>query len=102
MLPIFSLQSNDLTAGSTNVRVDIECLPQVINRSGSGHSSDIDKNANVGLKNRAKGVKKPTMRIDLFLVLLLQTEYNLHRDIATFGSLNVECRRIDGNWGAVA
>ena len=56
----------------------------MINRSGSGHGSDIDKNANVGLEDGTEGVEEPTMRVDLFLILFLQTEQNLDGDMATF------------------
>ena len=73
----------------------------MVNRSGPGHSSDIDKNANVGLEDGTEGVEEPTMRVDLFLVLLLQTEQNLDWDVTTFVSLDGERRRIDGNWGSL-
>jgi len=62
----------------------------VINRSGSGHSSDVDENANIGLENWTEGVEEPTMRVDFFLVDLLQTEQNLHGEMATFGPLDVK------------
>jgi len=90
MLPVFSLQSNDLTTGTTDVRVDIECLPQVINRSGPGHSSNVNENANIGLEDRTEGVEEPPMGVDLFLVLLLETEKDLYRDVTTFRPLDVE------------
>lgn len=69
----------------------------MINRSGSRHSSDIDKNANVGLEDRTEGVEEPAMRVDLFLVLLLQAEYNLHRDMATLRPLDTEGGGVDRN-----
>jgi len=96
VLPVFSLQSDDFTTGTTDVGVDIECLPQVINRGGPGHSPDINKNANVGLEDRSKGVEEPTMRVDLFLVFLFQTEQDLDWDVTAFGPLNGERGRIDG------
>ena len=74
----------------------------MVNRSGSGHGSNINKDANVWLEDRTKGVEEPTVRVDLFLVLLLQTEQDLDGDMAAFGPLNVEGGRIDGHWGALA
>jgi hypothetical protein len=74
VLPVFPFQSDDLATSATDVRVDIECLPQVIDRSGARHSSDIDKDANIGLEDWSESVEEPAMRVDLFLVLLLQTE----------------------------
>ena len=99
MLAVFSLQSNDLTAGTTDVRIDIKCLPQVIDRSGSRHGSDVNKDANVGLEDGTESVEEPTMRVDLFLVLFLQAEQDLYGNMATFGPLDIEVGRIDGHWG---
>ena len=62
----------------------------MINRSRSGHSADIDKNANVGLKDRTEGIEEPAMRVDLLLVLLLETEYKLYRDVAAVSPLDTE------------
>lgn len=62
----------------------------MINRSRSRHSSDIDKDANVGLEDRTEGVEEPTMRVDLLLVLFLQTEDDLHRDMTAFGAFDTE------------
>ena len=62
----------------------------MVDRSGTRHSSDINKDADVGLEDRTEGIKEPAVRVDLFLVLLLQTEQNLHGEMTTFGSLDVE------------
>lgn len=67
----------------------------MVNRGGSRHSPDVDKNANVGLEDGSEGVEEPTVRVDLFLILFLQTEQNLYGDMAAFGPLDGERRRVD-------
>lgn len=101
VLSPFALQGDNLTTGTTNVGVNVKCLPQVVNGSGPWHSPYVDEDANIGLEDRTEGVEKPTMRVDFFLVLLLQTEDNLHRDVATFRTLDIERGRVDGNWGTL-
>ena len=51
----------------------------MVDRARSRPRTDVKKYANVRVENRAKGVEEPAMRVDLFLVLLLEAEYDLHR-----------------------
>ena len=69
----------------------------MINRSRPGHCADIDKNANIGLEDWTKGVEEPAVRVDLFLVLLLQAEQNLNGYVAAIGPLNGKGGGIDGH-----
>ena len=73
-----ALGGNDLAAGSTNVRVDVERLPEVVDRARARPHADFEKDADIWLKNRAKGIEEPAMRVDLPLVLFLEAEYYLH------------------------
>ena len=40
------------------------------------------------LEHLANGVEEPTVRVDLLLILFLQTENDLYRDNATIGTLD--------------
>ena len=78
LLPVFTLEGNNFTASAAYIGVDVERLPEMINRAGARHGTDIEENANVRLENRAKRVEEPAMGVDLLLVLFLQTEDDLH------------------------
>ena len=51
----------------------------MIDRARAGPGADVQKDANVWLKNRSKGIEEPSVRVDLLLILLFKTEDNLHR-----------------------
>ena len=75
-------EGNNFTASTADLRVDVECFAQMINRVGTRHGTDVKENANVGLKNRSQRVKEPVLNagVHLLLVLLLQAEEDPHRD----------------------
>lgn len=50
----------------------------MINRAGTRLGTDIEEDANVGLKNRAKRIEEPAVGVDLLLIFLLQTKDDLH------------------------
>jgi len=75
--PILPLVCCNFSASTANVRVDVEGLPQSINAVRSWLGSNIQQNANIGLKHRPKGVEEPPMAVDFLLVLLLHAEDNL-------------------------
>jgi hypothetical protein len=77
ILPIFTLECNNLTASTADIRIDIERLPQVVYGRRTGLSADIEQDADVRLQNWAKGIEEPPMRVDLFLVLFLKAEDDL-------------------------
>ena len=51
----------------------------MVDRARAGPGANVQKDANVWLKNRSKGIEEPSVRVDLLLILLLETEDNLHR-----------------------
>jgi len=61
LLSVFALESDDFTASTANIGVDVECLPKMINGADTRHGPDVKEDANVGLKNGAKSVKEPAM-----------------------------------------
>ena len=50
----------------------------MINRAWTRHRTDVEQDANVGLENGAKGIKEPTVGIDLLLIFLFKTKDDLH------------------------
>ena len=51
--------------------------------------TDVEKNADVWLENRAEGVEEPAVRVDLLLVLLLEAKYYLNGDDALLRAFNL-------------
>jgi hypothetical protein len=49
----------------------------MINRAWTRHCTDVEQDANIGLEDGAKGIKEPTVGIDLLLVLLFETKDDL-------------------------
>ena len=80
LLPVFAFERDDFSASAPDIRVYVERFPQMINRAGARHRTDVQKDANVRLKNRSKSVEEPAVRVDLLLVFLLQAKDDLHRD----------------------
>jgi hypothetical protein len=67
----------DLTAGTGAVRIDVKGFPELVDGVLSWSGTGIDENANVWLEALAEGLEKPSVRIDLLLVLFFQAEENL-------------------------
>ena len=59
LLSVFILEGEEFTASTADIRVDVECLPQMINRAETRHGTDVKENANVGSKNGPKRIKEP-------------------------------------------
>lgn len=83
VLPEHAFQSDDLATRSTDRRVDVKCLPEVIDRIGSGLSTDIKQdthacvistsdlmswveNAHLGLKHAPKALKNQRWELIFF------------------------------------
>ena len=64
----------------------------MIDTRWSGHSTDIEEDADVGLKDGAERVEKPSMTVDLLLILLLEAENQLNRNHAFVRGIDLECR----------
>jgi hypothetical protein len=79
-LPVFALEDDDFAASTTDVGIDVEHLPEMINGAGTRYETNVQEDANVGLKNRAKCVEEPAMGIDPLLRVLLQAKDDLHGD----------------------
>jgi hypothetical protein len=62
----------------------------MINGRWSGHRSDIQEHADVGLEDGTKGIEEPTMRVDLLLVLLFEAENDLNGDDAFLCTFNLQ------------
>lgn len=93
VLTILALQCDDLTTSTSYVRVDVERLPQVVNGGRTGHGTNIKQHANVGLQDGAKRVEEPSVRVDLLLILLLQTEDHLDRNQSAIRTFDLHGRR---------
>ncbi len=93
LLPVCAFEGDNFTASATDIGVDVERLPEMINRARTRLCTDIEQDANIGLENRAKGVKEPTMGIDLLLVFLLETKDDLHGNNAFLRSFELVGRR---------
>ena len=59
LLSVFILEGGKFTASTADVRVDVERLPQMINRAETRHGTDVKEDANVGPKNGPKRIKEP-------------------------------------------
>lgn len=88
----FTLHCFDLTASARHVRIRVECLPQMVQRGTTRTSTDIEKDADIGIQRLAEGVEAPSVRVELALVLLLETEEQLDRNNALLGTLELEIR----------
>ena len=76
----------------------------MVERFATGTGTAVEKDADVGLEDGAKGLEEPAMRVDFLLILLFETEYHLTRHDALFGATNLleEGTRLHGgkyrNW----
>ena len=93
ILSVLALQRDDLTARASDIRVDVERFPQVVNRSRAGHSPHVQQYTNVWFQDRTESVEEPTVRVDLLLVLLLQAEDDLHGHEALLCAFDLHGRR---------
>lgn len=91
--PVLALQRNDFTTCTPDVRIDIESLPEMINRRRTRHGTHVEKYADVGLQDRTEGIEEPAMRVNFLLILLLEAEDELHRHNILFVTLNLLRRR---------
>ena len=89
---VFALECHNLSARATDIRVDIEGLPQVVDTRRARHSTDIEENANIGLEDRTERVEEPSMTVNLLLILLLEAENQLDRNHALVRGIDLECR----------
>lgn len=79
-----TLTAADLSARASHIRVDIESLPEMIDALRSGHSPNIEQNADIRLQDLPKRIEKPPMRVDLLLVSLFEAEEDLYGHDALF------------------
>jgi hypothetical protein len=108
LLPVFTLEGDDFTASTADIRVDVERLPEVINGARTRHGTNVEEDANVGLKDRAKGIEEPAVGVDLLLVFLLQAKDDLHGnnaflrafDLVRRGNRDCKGHKTDGETSA--
>jgi hypothetical protein len=74
-----AFEGNDLAARAADIRVDVERLPEVVDRRRAGHGPHVKQHADVGFEHGPEGVEEPAVRVDLLLVLFFQAEDNLDR-----------------------
>ena len=67
----------DFTAGTSEVLVVVESLPESKQRLGAGLGTGIEQNADFRVQDATNGSEQPSVRVDLLGVLLLQTEHHL-------------------------
>ena len=96
MLAVLALESDDLATSAAHVRIDVEGLPQMVDGGRTRHGTDVQQHADVRLQKGTKRVEEPAVRVDLLLVLLLETEDNLDGYQTLLGALDLVGRR-DGD-----
>jgi len=69
----------DLTTSTTEIFVVVEAFPECKKGLGARLGTSIKQNAYFRVQNAANGGKKPSVRVDLLCVLLLETKHHLHR-----------------------
>jgi hypothetical protein len=69
----------NLAASTGNIRVNVECLPEVVKRVIPWPGTHIEQNANVWIQSTAESVEKPPVRVELALIFFLQAKYDLAR-----------------------
>ena len=77
LLPVFAFQGDNFSANTPDIRVDVERLPEMINRTKTRYDTDVQKGAKVRLKNRSKRVEETVVRI-YHMFFLLQAKQYLH------------------------
>jgi hypothetical protein len=78
---IFAPKRQSIPTSGPDTRVNIKCLPHVVNRGWPWGDTGIYYYAYIGLKNRTKSLKNPAMRVNLVLRLSLDAEDNLNGEM---------------------
>jgi hypothetical protein len=68
----------NLTAGTAEILVVVEALPQGKQGLGAGLGTGIEQDADLRVQNAANGGEEPSVRVDLLAVLLLEAEHHLN------------------------
>lgn len=92
ILTKLALQCDDLSARTADVRVYVERLPEVIDRGRTWPRAYVEQYAHIRLQDGPKGVEEPAVRVDLLLILLLETENDLNGNDAFVRRFNLEGR----------
>lgn len=69
----------NFTTGTAEILVVVEGFPQSQQRLCSWLGTSVEQDTDLGVQNAAEGGEQPSMGVDLFAVLLLQTEDHLDR-----------------------
>lgn len=77
--PTFTQHGMDFTTGTAQVLVIVEGFPEGQERLVTRLGTRIQQDDHFRVKNAAKGVEQPSVRVDLLAVLLFQAEHHLHR-----------------------
>lgn len=78
MFPARPQHGLNLSTSTSTHRINLERLPKTVNTRSARLRSSINQDANIRVQHGTKGLEKPTMRVDLFLILFLQTEHDLY------------------------
>lgn len=85
----------DLSRCATEVRVVVECLPEVVNTPLAGLGPGIEQADDIRVQVAPDRVEEPAVRVDLLGVLLLQAEDHLHRDeVVRITRMRLDQRRL--------
>ena len=79
----------DFATSASAVGDAVKDFPELIDGVLAGPCASVDQAADVGIKDFAKSIKEPSMRVDLLLVLLLEAEEDLDGRLASFDRHNV-------------
>jgi hypothetical protein len=78
---------------SSDIRICIERLPQVIDRSRARLRAHIEEDTHVWIQAFCESVEEPSMRIDLLLIPFFQCEDDLNGHDTAFCTLVLQVRR---------
>ena len=79
VFPALAQHGVNFTASSAKILVIVESLPQCEERLCSRLGTGIEKDTDLRIEDSSKSIEKPSMGVNLFAVLLLETENHLHR-----------------------
>lgn len=69
----------NLTTGTCTLRVDLKRFPKRVYTRSTRLCSGVNQHAHIGIQHRAESLEEPTMRVDLLLIVFLQTKHYLYR-----------------------
>ena len=78
--PATALGGDNFSASACDIRVHVEGFPEMVEAVRAGFGADVEEDTDIRGKGFSKGVEKPAMRVEFFLVFFFHAEYDLTRD----------------------